>query len=105
MASYRSSRRVTVLNPQGLHLRAADMIVRAARQFESTIEIIQNQEQCDCKSILSLLTLGAEQGTELLMQADGPDAEEALTALATLFARGFDEATVSEAAKDSQSNG
>ncbi|MFO7902823.1 MAG: HPr family phosphocarrier protein [Pirellulaceae bacterium] len=105
MGSYRSSQRVTVLNPQGLHLRAADMIVRAAKQFESTIEIIQGEEQFDGKSILSLLTLGAEQGTQLLVRTDGPDAEEALTALAALFARGFDEATVSEAAKDSQSNG
>ena len=104
MASYRSSRLVTVLNPQGLHLRAADMIVRTARQFESRIEIVQGEEQFDGKSILSLLTIGAEQGTQLLVQAHGPDAEDALEQLAALFGRGFDEMTASEPAKDSRSD-
>lgn len=104
MASSCSSQRVTVLNPQGLHLRAADMIVRAAKPFESTIEIIQDEEQFDGKSILSLLTLGAEQGTQLLVRTHGPDAEEALATLVDLFARGFDEMTAPEAAKNSQSN-
>ncbi|MFW6171356.1 MAG: HPr family phosphocarrier protein [Planctomycetota bacterium] len=105
MASHRSSQPVTVLNPQGLHLRAADMIVRAAKQFESKIAIVQDEEQFDGKSILSLLTLGAEQGTQLLVEAKGPDAEKAVATVVGLFGRGFDELPVSEAAKDSRPKG
>ncbi len=58
-------RTVTVVNPEGLHARPADLLVRLAKQFESTILILKDGESADCKSILSLLTLGAAQGTEL----------------------------------------
>jgi phosphocarrier protein HPr len=105
MAGCRAIRTVTVTNPQGLHARPADMFVRLAMQFESEIVIVQHDERFDGKSILSVMTLAAEQGTELLLQADGPDAEEALEALAELFGRGFDEMEVSEPAKDSSSDG
>ena len=83
------SRTVTVLNPQGLHARPADLLVRMASQFESTIMIGKGSEFVDCKSILSLLTLGAAQGTELMLRADGADAASALESIEELFASGF----------------
>lgn len=88
-ASY--NRVVTVRNPQGLHARPADLLVRLASQFESTLRISSGSEWVDCKSILSLLTLGAAQGTELAIQAEGTDAESALQAIAELFEAGFHE--------------
>ncbi len=105
MAGCRSNRLVTVTNPQGLHARPADMFVRLAMQFESTIEIVRDGDRFDGKSILSLMTLAAEQGTQLLLQAIGPDADEALAALAELFRRGFDEMGLNEPAKDKSSDG
>ena len=105
MASCRTSRLVTVTNPQGLHARPADMFVRLAMQFESTVEIVREGDRFDGKSILSLMTIAAEQGTQLLLQADGPDADEALEALAELFGRGFGEMDISETANDSSSDG
>jgi phosphotransferase system HPr (HPr) family protein len=105
MASCHATRLVTVTNPQGLHARPADMFVRLAMRFESTVAIVRDGDRFDGKSILSLMTLAAEQGTQLLLQAEGPDAEEALQALAKLFARGFDEMEISEPAKDSSSDG
>ena len=105
MASCRSNRLVTVCNPQGLHARPADMFVRLAMQFESTVVIVRDGDHFDGKSILSLMTLAAEQGTKLLLQAEGPDADKALEALAELFGRGFDEMEVSQPAKDSSSDG
>jgi phosphotransferase system HPr (HPr) family protein len=81
------------------------MVVRLAMQFESTIEIVRDGDRFDGKSILALMTLAAEQGTQLLLQAEGPDAGEALDALAKLFGRGFDELGISEPAKDSSSDG
>ncbi|TWU20559.1 Phosphocarrier protein HPr [Novipirellula galeiformis] len=85
------TRIVVVKNPQGLHARPADLLVRLASQFESVILIGKGNEQVDCKSILSLLTLGASAGTELSLSADGPDAEAAIQAIADLFEAGFDE--------------
>lgn len=82
---------VTVLNPQGLHARPADLLVRLANQFQSSIEIGKQGEWVDAKSILSLLTLGAAQGTELKLQASGPDASEAVAAVKDLFGQGFNE--------------
>jgi phosphotransferase system HPr (HPr) family protein len=91
MADYRITRLVIVRNPQGLHARPADMFVCMAKQFKSNVEILRDGERFDGKSILSLMTLAAEQGTELLLEAEGPDADKALDALAELFRRGFDE--------------
>lgn len=105
MADHRTYRVVTVRNPQGLHARPADMFVRLALQFAANIEIVKDGEPFDGKSILSLMTLAAEQGTELVLQARGPDAEAALNALAELFGRGFDEMGITEPANDQSSDG
>ncbi len=86
-----SKRTVTVCNSQGLHARPADMLVRLASQYESSLMIGKDGEWVDCKSILSLLTLGAAQGTVLEISADGPDAEAAITAITELFEAGFHE--------------
>src|SRR6056297_3682283 len=85
------SRTVTVRNPEGLHARPADMLVRTANKFGSTIMIGKDNELVDCKSILSLLTLGATQGTKLTLTADGNDASDALDSIAALFEAGFDD--------------
>ncbi len=85
------TRTVTVRNPQGLHARPADMLVRLASKFDSDILIGTNGELVDCKSILSLMTLGAAQGTELSLSAEGSDAAEALQSINDLFEAGFNE--------------
>ncbi|MCA9137662.1 MAG: HPr family phosphocarrier protein [Planctomycetales bacterium] len=84
-------RTVVVSNPQGLHARPADLLVRLANQFGSTILIGRGGEMVDCKSILSLLTLGAALGTELSLSAEGDDAENAIDSIEQFFLRGFDE--------------
>ena len=85
------TRTVTVRNPLGLHARPANLLARLAGQFESKILVGLNGEEVDCKSILSLLTLGAGQGTELSLSAEGTDAQEALQSISELFEAGFDE--------------
>ena len=81
--------RVVVANPQGLHARPADMFVKLAMQFQSTIEVIKDRERVDGKSILSILTLAAGQGEELQIEAKGPDAEEAVRALEEQISKNF----------------
>jgi phosphocarrier protein len=82
---------VVVTNPQGLHARPADLFVKLASRYESTIEVIKDGERVDGKSILAILTLAAVQGTHLRIEATGPDADDALQALAELVVRNFEE--------------
>lgn len=84
-------RTVTVVNPQGLHARPADLLVREASKFSCNVLIGRDGELVDCKSILSLLTLGATQGTQLAISAQGDDAAAAIDAIGALFESGFDE--------------
>ncbi len=86
-----ATQRVLVANPQGLHARPANLFVSKASQFESKIEVVKDQQRVDGKSILGILTLVAEQGTELSIEANGPDAQEAIRTLARLVEEGFDE--------------
>ena len=75
-------------------MRPADKLVRAASGFQCKIELERAGQIADCRSILSLLTLGATQGSELLLRAQGPDAEKAIQAISIMFEQQFDEANV-----------
>lgn len=76
---------VEVKNPQGLHLRPGEAFVRRASEFESTIEVISGERRVDGKSLLDIATLGAAQGTQLEIEARGPDAEVAVEVLAKIL--------------------
>ncbi len=91
MADKSGTRSVTVTNAEGLHLRPANALAALAKTFSSTIQFSYRGETVDGKSIMSLATLGAEQGVELTVLATGDDAEEALDAIEALFAAGFRE--------------
>ncbi|MCA9198968.1 MAG: HPr family phosphocarrier protein [Planctomycetales bacterium] len=82
---------VSIKNRQGLHARPADRFVRLALSFDASVTIVKDNQQVDGKSILNLLTLGAEQGTQLEIRTSGTDAEQALAALTALVNSGFDE--------------
>ena len=72
-------------------MRPADLLSRAAGQFQSRIEIEKDGQAVDCKSIMSILTLGARQGSNLRIKAIGDDAQEAVDVLSGLFETGFNE--------------
>lgn len=80
---------VVVSNPQGLHARPAELFSRLALQYESDIEVIRDDLRIDAKSILNLLTLGAAQGTVLVLEARGTDADKAVEALERLVVSNF----------------
>ena len=86
-----AERRVTLVNPQGLHMRPADMFVRVANRFAAQIQVAKDDESVDGKSILQILTLAASQGTELVIEATGPDAQAAAAALVALVESGFND--------------
>jgi phosphotransferase system HPr (HPr) family protein len=83
------SRVIVIRNSQGLHARPAEMFVRLARQFKSRIELVHEERRVEAQNMIDLLTLGAGPGTELLLEADGDDAEAAVDALARLVENGF----------------
>ncbi|MEA1951277.1 MAG: HPr family phosphocarrier protein [Planctomycetota bacterium] len=88
----RATRTVTVANREGFHLRAATLFVCLAQRFGSDIEVSKGDRMADGKSTaLHLAGLGAFEGDQMLLQADGDDAEEALDALAALFTAHFGE--------------
>ncbi len=87
------SREVVVGIEQGLHARPADLVAREARKWQSRIELVAERQRADGKSILDLLTLAAESGTRLVVEATGPDAREAVEAIGRLFDRNFTEQT------------
>ncbi len=86
-----ATRTVRIVNPLGLHARAAARFVRLASQFTASIRVARGSRELDGKSILGLLLLGASRGTEITLRAEGPDAEPAIEALSQLVADGFDD--------------
>lgn len=85
------TRVVTVQNPEGLHMRPADKLVRTATNFQCQIELERAGQIADCRSMIGLLRLGAPQGTELTLRAQGPDAPMAIEAISRLFDSQFDD--------------
>jgi phosphotransferase system HPr (HPr) family protein len=78
-------RTVTLGSKSGLHARPAAIIVQNATGFQSKITLSKNDKTVNAKSILSVLTLGAEQGEQVVLKAEGDDAELALHKLASLL--------------------
>ena len=84
---------IKVANKYGLHARASTALVQTAAQFDSAVQLGREggEEFVDAKSILGIMSMGAECGADLCLKADGTDAEEAVEAIISLFDRKFDE--------------
>lgn len=81
----------SILNVDGLHARPATRFAKIANQFFSEIKVSAKHKEANGKSVIELLTLGAERGTDIRITATGPDAPEALHALESLVSSHFDE--------------
>lgn len=80
-----------VANKLGIHARVAAQIVKVATQFESEIWIAKGGNRVSGKSILDVMTLVCPLGSRVQISASGPDASEAVNALAVLFQTKFGE--------------
>lgn len=89
MDDQKAIRTITVTNPAGLHARPAELFARMALKYNARIEIIKDGQRSDAKSIWKILMLAAGVGTRLQLEAEGPDAHEALDALAALVESDF----------------
>jgi phosphotransferase system HPr (HPr) family protein len=82
---------VTIEHEVGLHARPAALFIETAKQFQSDISVRHGEREANAKSIISMLTLGANRGAVITVRAEGADAEEALAALQRLVAGNFGE--------------
>ena len=89
MAKQSATRKVTVTHSPGLHARPCLAIVNTVRRFQSEVTIGNGNEVANASEILELMSLGVPLGTQVTLQAKGPDAVEAVDALERLFADNF----------------
>lgn len=82
---------LTIQNQLGIHTRAAAKLVDLAKRYQSHIELIFRDRVVDAKSIMSVITLGAQKNNVVEVVLDGEDEEEALRALNTLIDDKFGE--------------
>lgn len=82
---------VMVVNPLGLHARAAAKFVHLASSFAASVRVARGGREMDGKSIMGLLLLSAAQGSTIMISVDGDDEEPASAALCGLVERGFDQ--------------
>ncbi|MBX9576135.1 MAG: HPr family phosphocarrier protein [Caulobacteraceae bacterium] len=84
-------RTVDICNQRGLHARASAKFVKLASAYESEIRVTRDGTTVNALSIMGLLMLGAGNGCGVEIAAQGPDAADAVEALADLVQRRFDE--------------
>ena len=80
-----------IVNKLGLHARAAAKLTHLASNYQSDIWISRSGRRVNAKSIMGVMMLAAGQGTSVLLEAEGGDAEQALGALTKLIADKFGE--------------
>jgi phosphocarrier protein HPr len=81
----------TITHAVGLHARPAALFVQTAKRYAANITVRTGERQANAKSIMQVLTLGAKQGSELTLQAEGDDSDQALQALQHLIEANFHE--------------
>ena len=80
---------VTLINPLGLHARAASKLVDVAKTFASTVTLNKDGKDVNGKSIMTLLLLGAPVGSQLELSVEGEDEDAAFTGICELIEAGF----------------
>lgn len=82
---------VKIINRLGIHARPAALFVKEAGKFQSEVLVLKNGQEVNGKSIMGIMMLAAECGSEITIKARGPDREQAVQALVKLVRSKFDE--------------
>jgi phosphocarrier protein len=83
--------RITIINKLGLHARAASKFVTTATAYGCDIKVGKDGNMVDGKSIMSVMMLAASKGTDLDLEFDGNDEQQAMDAVTSLINNRFDE--------------
>jgi phosphocarrier protein len=81
----------TIRNKLGLHARASAKLVECAARFQSKITVTKDGQSVDARSIMGLMMLAANIGCVIQIEADGSDADQAMTAVLALIEAKFGE--------------
>jgi phosphocarrier protein len=84
-------RELPILNQRGLHARASAKFVKCAEGFDASITVSRDGQTVPATSIMGLMMLAAAIGTSIIVEASGPQAEQAMAALESLVAAKVDE--------------
>jgi phosphocarrier protein len=84
-------KKVKIINKAGLHTRPAATIVKMASKYKCDFFINRDGMSINGKSIIGVMTLAAEMGSELILVFDGEDEQQAAEEIVSYFERGFDE--------------
>jgi phosphocarrier protein HPr len=82
---------VMITNKRGLHARASAKVVEAAARFQAEVTIIKDGTRVNARSIMGLMMLAASLGSEIGVEANGPDQDQAMTAMLALIEAKFGE--------------
>lgn len=82
---------ITIVNRLGLHARAAAKLVNTASRFRSDVRLRADNREANAKSIMGVMMLAASKGTELTLETEGPDEDEAFDTVKELIADRFGE--------------
>ena len=85
------SRKVTITNPTGLHLRPAGVLCRDAMEFQCSVLFRFKDTTANAKSVLSVLGACVKSGDEIELICDGEDEEEAMRTMTKVIADGLGE--------------
>ena len=85
------TKELAITNQRGLHARASAKFVKCAEGFNADITVSRDGMTVPATSIMGLMMLGAAMGTSITVEASGPQADEAMTALDQLVTSKFDE--------------
>jgi phosphocarrier protein HPr len=86
-----ASRSVEIVNERGLHARASAKFVKLAASFDAEVRVSKDENSVDARSIMGLMMLAAGPGSDIVIAAEGLEAEEAVSALAELVENRFEE--------------
>lgn len=82
---------IEIINKLGLHARASAKLTQTASQFRSEVWMERNGRRVNAKSIMGVMMLAAAKGTSVIVDIEGPDADEAMQAIEALVADRFGE--------------
>ena len=85
------SQKVTIKNPQGLHMRPAGVFAKGVAKFESDVNINYNGKSTNGKSLLNIIGACIKCGAEVEIECNGPDEEEALKTAIEMLESGLGE--------------
>ena len=86
-----AAKTVEIVNERGLHARASAKFVKLPSSFDAEIQVAKDENTVDARSIMGLMMLAAGIGSHIQIRATGPEAAEAIEALAELVENRFEE--------------